>query len=141
RKARSFSLSHAVEAPPRWGPGPFLNEANERRFDLMFYKFHINKDERGLLFRKGDFVRVLHPGTNWVFGPLFRTRVEKFKLDKPAFEHRLAEYIRKSEPETVAREFHVVELGATEVGLRYENGVLVEVLPPDTRRLYWKGYV
>jgi regulator of protease activity HflC (stomatin/prohibitin superfamily) len=107
----------------------------------MLHKYHINKDERGLLFRKGDFVRVLHPGTRWVFGPLFRTRVEKFALDKPAFEHRLAEYIRKAEPAVVAREFHVVELGATEVGLRYENGVLVEVLAPDTRKLYWKGFV
>ena len=35
----------------------------------------------------------------------------------------------------------MVELGAAEVGLRYENGVLVEVLAPNTRRLYWKGYI
>jgi hypothetical protein len=34
-----------------------------------------------------------------------------------------------------------VELGETQVGLRSENGVLVEVLAPATRRLYWKGLV
>lgn len=107
----------------------------------MFRKIHVNKDERGLLFRKGDFVRVLRPGDHWVFDPLARVKVEKFALDKPFFDHRLAEYIRKAEPELVAEEFHVVELGATEAGLRYENGVLVEVLAPDTRRLYWKGFV
>jgi regulator of protease activity HflC (stomatin/prohibitin superfamily) len=107
----------------------------------MFRKFHVNKDERGLLFRKGDFVRVLRPGAHWVIDPLRRASVEKFALDKPFFDHRLAEYIRKAEPELVAEEFHVVELGATEAGLRYENGVLVEVLAPDTRRLYWKGFV
>jgi regulator of protease activity HflC (stomatin/prohibitin superfamily) len=107
----------------------------------MLYKVHINKDERGLLFHRGDFVRVLHPGTRWVMGPLFRTHVQKFKLDKTAFDHPLAEYIRKAEPSVVAREFHVVELGATEVGLRYEDGVLVEVLAPDSRKLYWKGFV
>ena len=107
----------------------------------MLYKVHINKDERGLLFRRGDFVRVLHPGIRWVTGPLFRTHVQKFKLDKTAFDHPLAEYIRKAEPSVVAREFHVVELGATEVGLRYEDGVLVEVLAPDARKLYWKGFV
>ena len=28
----------------------------------MFRKFLIKKDERGLLFRKGDFVTVLHAG-------------------------------------------------------------------------------
>lgn len=107
----------------------------------MYRKFHVNKDERGLLSRKGDFVRVLRPGSHWVFDPLRHASVEKFALDKPYFDHRLAEYIRKAEPELVASEFHVVELGATEVGLRYENGVIVEVLAPDTRRLYWKGFV
>lgn len=107
----------------------------------MFRKFHVKKDERALLFRKGDFVRVLRPGEHRIFDPLFRASVTKFALEKPLFDHRLAEYLRKAEPEVVAKEFHVVELGAIEVGLRYEDGVLVEVLAPDTRRLYWKGFV
>jgi regulator of protease activity HflC (stomatin/prohibitin superfamily) len=67
--------------------------------------------------------------------------VEKFGLGAPRFEHRLAEFLLKAEPALVAREFHVVELGPTEVGLRYENGVLAEVLAPNTRRLYFKGYL
>ena len=66
---------------------------------------------------------------------------EKYPLAKTAFEHRLADYLRQAEPALVEREFHVVELGATEVGLRYENGVLAEVLAPNTQRLYWKGYI
>jgi regulator of protease activity HflC (stomatin/prohibitin superfamily) len=41
----------------------------------------------------------------------------------------------------VAAEFVRVELSETEVGLRSENGVLVEVLAPGSRRLYWKGLV
>ena len=41
----------------------------------------------------------------------------------------------------MAREFDLVDLGPTDVGLRFENGALVEVLAPDTRRLYWKGFV
>jgi hypothetical protein len=107
----------------------------------MYRKFHINKDERGLLFRKGDFVCVLQPGDHVFFDPLKRYSVEKFALAKPYFDHRLAEYIRKAEPDLVSREFHVVEVGATEVGLRYEDGVLVEVQPvkgrgkPKERRL------
>ena len=107
----------------------------------MFRKFLVKKDERALLFRKGDFVRVLHPGEHVVFDPFFRMSVEKFALDKPLFDHRLAEYLRRAEPEAAAREFHVVEIGPDEVGLRYENGVIVEILAPDTRRLYWKGFV
>src|SRR5258705_6123337 len=107
----------------------------------MFRKFHVKKDERALLFRKGDFVRVLRPGEHWIFDPLFRASAEKFALEKPLFDHRLAEYLRKAEPEVAAREFHVVEVGPHEVGLRYENGVIAEILAPDTRRLYWKGFV
>jgi regulator of protease activity HflC (stomatin/prohibitin superfamily) len=34
-----------------------------------------------------------------------------------------------------------VELSEAQAGLRSENGVLVEILPPGTRRLYWKGLV
>jgi hypothetical protein len=41
----------------------------------------------------------------------------------------------------VAAEFVRVELSETQVGLRTENGTLVEVLAPATRRLYWKGQV
>jgi regulator of protease activity HflC (stomatin/prohibitin superfamily) len=107
----------------------------------MLRKFHVKKDERALLFRKGDFVRVLHPGEHRIFDPFHRASVEKFALDKPLFDHRLAEYLRRAEPEVAAREFHVVEVGPDEVGLRYENGVIAEILAPDTRRLYWKGFV
>jgi len=70
-----------------------------------------------------------------------RVDVERFSLAKPVFDHRLADYLLKAEPALVAREFTVAALGPTKAGLRYENDVLVEVLPPNTRRLYWKGYL
>src|SRR5688572_13559258 len=108
---------------------------------LLFRKFHVKKDERALLFDRGDFVDILRPGEHLRFDPLRRLTVEKFALAEPRFEHRLAEYLLKAEPELVAREFHAVELGPAEVGLRYENGVLAEVLAPNTRRLYFKGYL
>src|SRR5258706_1312999 len=108
---------------------------------LLFQKFHVKKDERALLFDKGDFVEILRPGEHFRFDPLRRLAAEKFALANTRFEHRLADYLLKAEPAAVARELHVIELGPTEVGLRYENGVLVEVLAPNTRRLYWKGYI
>ncbi len=108
---------------------------------MFVRKFLVKKDERALLFRKGDFVDVLHAGEHVFVDPLRRLSVEVFPLAKPLFEHRLAEFIAKAEAELAAREFHVIEIGATEVGLRIENGVLAEVLAPNTRRLYWKGYI
>src|SRR2546421_675733 len=108
---------------------------------MLFRKFHVKKDERALLFDRGDFVDILRPGEHLRFDPLRRLTVEKFALANTRFEHRLADFLVKEAPEAVARELQVVELGPTEVGLRFENGVLAEVLAPNTRRLYWKGYV
>ena len=107
----------------------------------MFQKFYVNKDERALLFRKGDFVTILKAGEHRFFDPLGRLTIEKFSLAKTQFEHKLADYLVKSEPDIVAREFTTIALGAAEVGLRFENGVLTEVLAPNTRRVYWKGYI
>ncbi len=99
----------------------------------------VKKNERGLLLRNGDFERVLRPGTHRLWSWSDDLRVETFALDQPLFAHPLADYLMAREPEVVAAEFLRVELGETEVGLRTENGVLVELLAPTTRRLYWKG--
>lgn len=101
----------------------------------------VKKNERGLLLRNGDFDRVLQPGTHWLFDGIDTLRVETFALEQPAFTHGLAEYLMAREPAVVAAEFVRVELTETQVGLRSENGVLVEVQAPATRRLYWKGLV
>jgi regulator of protease activity HflC (stomatin/prohibitin superfamily) len=108
---------------------------------MLFRKFRVKKDERALLFDRGDFVEVLRPGEHVRFDPLHRLALEKFTLAEPRFDHRLDDWLVKAEPEIVEREFHFVELGPTEVGLRFEDGVLVEVLAPNTRQLYWKGYI
>ena len=107
----------------------------------MLRKFQVKKTERALLFRKGEFVRVLAPGVHRFIDPLYRLSVEVFSLDKPLFDHRLANYLVKAEPDLVAEHFTVVALGQSEVGLRYENGVLIELLAPNARHLYWKGYI
>ena len=101
----------------------------------------VKKNERGLLLRNGDFERVLQPGTHWLFDGIDTLRVETFALEQPAFTHGLADYLMAKEPAVVAAEFVRLELTETQVGLRSENGALVEVLAPATRSLYWKGLV
>ncbi len=55
---------------------------------------------------------------------------------------------RRPVSELDAEEFHAqgmgehfvaMDLAADEVGLRFEDGKLAEILPPDTRRQYWKA--
>jgi regulator of protease activity HflC (stomatin/prohibitin superfamily) len=105
----------------------------------MFKRVTVKKNERALLLRGGDFERVLPPGRHWLFAGMDALRVETFALESPALNHPLADYLLAKEPEVVAHDFVRVQLGEAEAGLRFEDGVLVEVLPPATRRLYWKG--
>ncbi len=99
----------------------------------------IKKNERGLLLRNGDFERVLQPGQHWISTWGAMVRVETFAMEQTAFTHGLADYFMAKEPELVAQEFVHAALTDAQVGLRYENGLLVEILAPATRKLYWKG--
>lgn len=108
---------------------------------MQLKRITVKKNERGLLLRNGDFERVLQPGVHWLAAGLDTLRVELFALEQAAFTHRLADYLLAKEPAVVAAEFVRVELSEHQVGLRSENGALVEVLAPATRRLYWKGLV
>ncbi|HZN47948.1 MAG TPA: slipin family protein [Ramlibacter sp.] len=108
---------------------------------MEFKRVTIRKNERGILLRNGDFERILAPGSHVLFSLVDKLSVEKFALEQPAFTHPIADYLMAREPEVVAAEFVRVELSETQAGLRFENGVLVEILPPATRRLYWRGIV
>lgn len=108
---------------------------------MQMKRVTIRKNERGLLLRNGDFERVLGPGRHWLASLNDALRVETFDIAQPAFVHPLADYLLAHEPEVVAAEFVRAELAENQVALRSENGLLVEILPPGARRLYWKGLV
>lgn len=108
---------------------------------MEFKRVTIRKNERGLLLRNGDFERILAPGSHLLFAAIDKLAVEKFAIDQPAFAHPMTDYLLAREPAVVAEYFVRVELTESQAGLRYENGVLVEILAPATRRLYWRGLV
>jgi regulator of protease activity HflC (stomatin/prohibitin superfamily) len=106
---------------------------------LGLKRITIKKNERGLLLRNGDFERVLQSGQHWVATLGAQVRIETFAMEQATFTHGLADYFMAKEPELVAQEFVQATLTDAEVGLRYENGLLVEILAPATRKLYWRG--
>lgn len=109
---------------------------------MWFYnKYIVRKHERGLLFKDGDFIKFLAPGTYRFFGLRSRYAVERFDLSVAAFEHRLADYLVEAERAEIDRLFHVVETNADEVALVYLNECAAAVLGPAERKLYWKGVV
>ena len=108
---------------------------------FILRKFLVRKHERALLFKDGDFVRFLLPGTHWVVDPLRRLTVERFDIAVPLFKHRLADFFVKEFAGDVEHLFTMIETGADEVATVFENGRFAGVIGPERRELYWKGIV
>ena len=107
----------------------------------MLKRIVIKKNEKGVLFRDGDYERVLNPGRYHFFDPLKRLTVQLWKLDAPMNDMAMVDYLLQREPQVAAECFDCMDLGEDEAGLRFENDILVEVLAPASRRVFWKGLV
>lgn len=107
--------------------------------NALWKRFVVTQTQRALLLREGEFIRVLAPGVHRMFDPLNRYAVQSWNVQAPHFDHPLAETLRREAPEVVAAHFQTMDTGDDQVGLRFENDVLVEILPPGVRRLYWRG--
>lgn len=105
----------------------------------MWKRYLIKKNERALLLNEGDFVKVLEPGVFRAFDPFGRLTVQAVPLDAPLADAALADTLRAEAPDVLAQHFDAVDLSDDEAALRYRDGTLVEVLPPGTRRLYWRA--
>jgi len=108
---------------------------------MFISKFIVRKHERGLLFKDGDFLRFLAPGTYRFWNTPRRYTVEINDVTLARFEHRLADFLTKEFEEDVKRLFQIVDTGADEVAVIYEKERLVDVIGPASRALYWKGVV
>ena len=109
---------------------------------MLFYrKTIVRKHERGLLFKDGDFVRFLEPGTYRFNAFGGKVEVETFDLTAPAFTHRLADYLVDARRDDVERLCTVVATGASEVAVVYWNERFAEIVRPTERKLYWNGPV
>ncbi len=109
--------------------------------NLGFKRIVIAQNERGLHFYDRRLIAILEPGIYRWFDPLNRHEVQRYDLTVAEFEHPWLEVLLKVDATLVERYFQVVETGDQQVGLIYKNGRLDGVLPPATRRVYWRGPV
>ncbi len=108
---------------------------------LFLREFTVRKHERGLLFKNGDFERFLAPSTYRFFDPRKRVEVERYDLSRPAFEHRLLDFLIRWYPEEIDAMFVKVETGPSQLAVICENGRPATVVGPGRRALFWKGVV
>ncbi len=103
----------------------------------MIKKISVRKDQLALLSRNGDYYKVLHAGEHilpWLNTP----EVLLITLDGSEVPDVLADYLRSFQPDWVEKYCLVADLSETEAGVLYMDGILLEILPPSTRRLYWR---
>ena len=105
---------------------------------LAYKKIQIAENERALLFKKGNFVKVLEVGV-YRLSAIAKYQVYRYDLTNPVFDHPLAEFLVKRHPELLETYLQVFELGDEEVGLVYVDGKLNRLLAPATRAIYWRG--
>ncbi|MBZ4073904.1 slipin family protein [Escherichia fergusonii] len=103
----------------------------------MIKKISVRKDQLALLSRNGDYYKVLPAGEHllpWLNTP----EVLLITLDGSEVPDVLADYLRRFQPDWVERYCVVADLSETEAGALYMDGILLEILPPSMRRLYWR---
>ena len=104
----------------------------------MTKKITVRKGQLGLLSRQGDYYQVLEAGEHRL--PWFNVPdVLIVNRDGSEVPEALAEYLRRFQPEWVERYCLAADLTDIETGALYANGVLQDILPPSTRRLYWSA--
>ncbi|WNJ79349.1 slipin family protein [Cedecea neteri] len=101
-------------------------------------KITIRKGQLGLLMRQGDYYQVLEAGEHRL--PWFnQPEVLVVNLDGSEVPEALALYLRRFQPDWVERYCLTADLAEGEIGALSVNGILQEILPPSTQRLFWKA--
>ncbi|RPI71558.1 MAG: hypothetical protein EHM45_23370, partial [Desulfobacteraceae bacterium] len=95
----------------------------------------ISQEERALLYRRGDYVRLLKPGRHFII-PFLKYQVERHNLNQ-AFRppQHPAIYLRDPDLE---KELLVMDIPDHQIALHFEDGHFIEVLQSG-RHLFWKA--
>lgn len=96
-------------------------------------RVRINKGYAGLVYRKGDYQKVLTAGTHWILP--FDT-VQSWDMAKPFVPATDLDLLLRDK--ALASMLYVVDVQDAELVLRYERGAFKGVLTPG-RYAFWKG--
>lgn len=107
---------------------------------MLMKNIKVKKNELAVVFKDDEFNQILTAGKYYLVDPLNKLSIRLVDLARPRIGEILADYLNTFCPEVVAQSCIRVELTDHEIGLRYEDGKLAEVLLPETRTLFWKSY-
>lgn len=99
----------------------------------------VAESQIGLLYNASNFVRPLEPGLYAFWNFDRKVAVTLYDRTKPDPGLPNEDVLLERHPEFVAAYLEAVQLSATQVALVRYKGKVIAVLPPASRKLYWKG--
>ena len=94
---------------------------------MMFSRFKIKADQIGLVFKEGQFQKIVREGTHWFFNPLCKIAVERISLRSPVFTHGNLRDIVKTD--ALKGSADVLDLRDWQRALIWIDGRFFKILP------------
>ncbi len=104
----------------------------------MFKLIYIKPHERGILFYRNNFQKILKPGTHRRMG--WHWHVKTFDLNQPEAHIENLELLQQSHAEKFDEHFRVVRTAFNHVAL-VRLGQRWEVVVPNQLRIFWRGFI
>lgn len=98
-------------------------------------RIRVNAGKIGLVFKKGDYKRVITTGTHWLT-PFKKVAI--YDLAKPFYPSIELNVLLRDEE--LAKHLTIIEVSDNELAIQYENSNFKAVLAPG-RYAFWKGLV
>lgn len=103
-----------------------------------FSTLDIADNERGFLFRRNRFVKVLEPG-RYRINIWSKERAEIFDTQVAEFDHTLGKILFSTQAHLVQGALQGITTGGNSIALVFLGGKLANVIGPGSFKMYWKG--
>jgi regulator of protease activity HflC (stomatin/prohibitin superfamily) len=132
-QAYFFNLEESLELPAE-----FVRQV--RGIDLAgIKKFQVFEYELGLLYAEHNFVRSLLTGEYAFWSVDQDVTIRTISRLKPNPDFPLEEILISQHPDFVATYCEIVQLQTQEVAIARYQGKVIAILPPTSRKLFWRG--
>ena len=101
--------------------------------------YTIKENEYGVLYKNNTFSKILTSGTHSFFNPLINLKVDVFSRESH-FDAQILPYLESKHANILSQHMDHFKTTDHEIGLRFVESDLIEIIAPNTSRYYWKGF-
>ena len=106
----------------------------------MLNIINVKKGELAVVTKRGEINTIVTAGRHIFWNPFVNISHYLVDLADTKIEPAIAEKLLNFYPQLVEKYCHYVNVADNEIVLRYEEQMLVEIIQPSTKALYWKSY-